>query len=248
MQTTPRRDPDWEHWPGRPTDDGEERVRSRLRALFLPTEAENAITELLAEHTRELETRASELRSSMTELERREGRTRELHARVEQVLRGGSAELDVRHSELVVRATELDRRETEIAQAELQVEERARAFGAVELRGAVVERRERVLRDGQADLDKREAELRKREWNVAMREVELGSDETPGLDAPADMYVAFTLEDGYRLVEQDGAVPAPGDIVELETGMHRCLRVTASPYPSDRRRCAVLERIASTAA
>ena len=67
MQATPRRDPDWEYWPGRPT--GEERVRSRLRALFVPTEAEDAITELIAEHSRELETRATELRRAVTELE-----------------------------------------------------------------------------------------------------------------------------------------------------------------------------------
>ena len=110
MQATPRRDPDWEYWPGRPT--GEERVRNRLRALFVPTEAEDAITELIAEHSLELETRAAELRRAVAELEQRETRARELHARVEQVLREGSAELDVRHSDLVVRATELDRRET----------------------------------------------------------------------------------------------------------------------------------------
>ena len=43
-----------------------------------------------------------------------EARARELHARVEQVLREGSAELDVRHSGIAVRAAELDRREAAI--------------------------------------------------------------------------------------------------------------------------------------
>ena len=104
MQSTPRRDPEWEHWPGRPT--GEEGVRSRLRALFVPSDAEDAITELITEHSRELETRAAELRGAVAELEQREVRARELHARVEQVLREGSAELDVRHSDLAVRARE----------------------------------------------------------------------------------------------------------------------------------------------
>ena len=84
MQSTPQRDPDWEHWPGRPT--GDEGVRSRLRALFVPTDAEDAITELITEHSRELETRAAELRAAVAELEQRELRARELHARVEQVL------------------------------------------------------------------------------------------------------------------------------------------------------------------
>ena len=98
MHGIPRRDPDWEHWPGRPT--AEDGVRNRLRALFVPTEAEDAITELIAEHGRELEARAEELRNAVVELEQREARARELHARVEQVLREGSAELDIRHSDL----------------------------------------------------------------------------------------------------------------------------------------------------
>lgn len=246
MQATPRRDPDWEYWPGRPT--GEERVRNRLRALFVPTEAEDAITELIAEHSLELETRAAELRRAVAELEQRETRARELHARVEQVLREGSAELDVRHSDLVVRATELDRRETAVAEAERRVEDRARAFGAVELRSAAVERREDALRERETAFEQRDKDLRAREWELAKREAANGAGGTSSEETPDDAYVAFTLEHGYRLVERDGAVPAPGDTVELDTGPHRCVRLTASPYPGDRRRCAVLERVPPSAA
>jgi hypothetical protein len=246
MQGTPRRDQDWEHWPGRPT--GEERVRSRLRALFVPTEAEDAITELIAEHSRELESRAAELRGAVAELEQREARARELHARVEQVLREGSAELDVRHSELVVRTTDLDGRETALAETEKRVEERARAFGAVELRSAAVERREQALEERESALDAREQELREREWALARREAELGHEGIPGRTVPDDAYVVFALEHGYRLLERDGAVPQPGDTIELEDGQHRCVRLTASPYPGDPRRCVVLERVAPTAA
>jgi hypothetical protein len=246
MQGTPRRDQEWEHWPGRPT--GEEGVRSRLRALFVPTEAEDAITALIAEHSRELEARATELRSAVAELEQREARARELHARVEQVLREGSAELDVRHSDLVVRATELDRREAAVAEGEGRVEERARAFGAVELRSAAVERREQALQERESTLDRREQELREREWELARREAAIGPDAAPTRVAPDDAYVAFTLEHGYRLVERDGAVPQPGDTIELDDGPHRCVRLTASPYPGDPRRCAVLERVSPTAA
>jgi len=246
MHGTPQHDPDWEYWPGRAT--GEDNVRSRLRALFVPTEAEDAITELIAEHSRELEARAEELRGAVAELEQREARARELHARVEQVLREGSAELDVRHSDLAARAGELDRREAEMASAEARVEERARAFGAVELRSAAVERREEALREREQAIERREQDLRAREWDLAKREVAIGSSKTPSTDAPDDAYVAFTLEHGYRLVERDGAVPAPGETVELESGPHRCVRVTASPYPGDRRRCAVLERVSPSAA
>jgi hypothetical protein len=245
MQGTPQRDHEWEHWPGRPT--GEERVRSRLRALFVPTEAEDAITELIAEHSRELESRAAELRGAVAELEQREARARELHARVEQVLREGSAELDVRHSELVVRTTDLAGRETALAEAEERVEERARAFGAVELRSAAVERREQALDERESVLEGREQELREREWELARREAALGPEATPKRAAPDDAYIAFTLEHGYRLLERDGAVPQPGDTIELDDGQHRCVRLTASPYPGDLRRCAVLERVAPTA-
>lgn len=244
MHGTPHHDPDWEYWPGRAT--GEDNVRSRLRALFVPTEAEDAITELIAEHSRELEARAEELRGAVAELEQREARARELHARVEQVLREGSAELDVRHSDLAVRAGELDRREAEMVSAEARVEERARAFGAVELRSAAVERREEALREREQAIERREQDLRAREWDLAKREVAVGPSTTPSADAPDDAYVAFTLEHGYRLVERDGAVPAPGETVELENGLHRCVRVTASPYPGDRRRCAVLEKVTPT--
>ena len=247
MHGIQRQDPDWEYWPGRAT--GEDGVRSRLRALFVPSEAEDAITELISEHSRELEARAEELRGAVAELEQREARARELHARVEQVLREGSAELDIRHSGLAVRAAELDRREAEIASAEARVEERARAFGAVELRSAAVERREDALREREQAIERQEEELREREWNVARREVALSSrDDAPALDVPDDSYVAFTVDLGYRLMERQGAAPAPGETVELDGGVLRCIRLTTSPYPGDRRRCAVLERVPPAAA
>ena len=241
MQSTPRRDPAWEHWPGRPT--GDEGVRSRLRALFVPSDAEDAITELITEHSRELETRAAELRSAVVELEQREIRARELHARVEQVLREGSAELDVRHSDLAVQARELERREQAIAEQEARVEERARAFGAVELRSAAVERREHDLAEREQELERRENELRDREWELARREAAIAVGVSPAPEVPSDRHVAVTLEQAYRVLERDGAPPAPGDTVELDGGPYRCLRVTTSPYPDDRRRCAVLERV-----
>jgi hypothetical protein len=246
MHAPSRHEPDWEHWPGRTA--GDDGVRKRLRALFVPTDAGDAIAELIAEHSLDLETRANELRSAVADLEQRETRANELHARVEQVLREGSAELDVRYSDLVVRTAELDRRETALAQAESRVEDRARAFGAVELKAAAVERRERALREREETLNRFEEMLRAREGTLAQRAAELdvighGAPRSPAVP-PATSHVALTIDHGYRLLEREGAPPERGETVELDAGRHLCVRVTASPYPGDRRRCAVLERVA----
>ncbi len=245
MQGTPRRDEGWEHWPGRPT--GEEGVRRRLRGLFVPTDAGDAIAELIAEHSRELEARSEELRAAVAELEQRETRARELHARVEKVLREGSAELDIRHSDLSVRASELDRRDAALMEAEARVEDRGRELGAVELRRAALERREEALQEREQTLDTRRQELDGREQELSEREAALEAlatePEGPERQAPHDSHVAFSIDNGYRLLEREGAVPAPGETVALEEGVHRCLRVTVSPLPGDPRRCAVLERV-----
>ena len=50
------------------------------------------------------------------------------------------------------------------------------------------------------------------------------------------------------LAQEVEGLGAPGDIVELDGGLHRCVRLAASPYPGDRRRCAVLERVRPAAA
>jgi chromosome segregation ATPase len=214
-------------------------MRSRLRSLFVPTDAGDAIAELIAEHSRALETRAEELQAAVADLEQREARARELHARIEQVLREGSAELDIRHSDIVVRAAELDRRETTVAEAAARVEDRARSLGAVELKAAALERREQALREREQALVRREQEIDERAGELERR-TDLVE---PSRDEPETSHVVLTIDNGYRVFERDGAAPAAGDAVELEGSPHRCVRVTASPYPDDRRRCAVLERV-----
>lgn len=47
---------------------------------------------------------------------------------------------------------------------------------------------------------------------------------------------------GYRLLEQEAPLPAPGHVVELAEGRFRVLRLARSPLPGDRRECAYLER------
>jgi hypothetical protein len=237
MQGSSQHEPDWQHWPGRSA--GDERLRNRLRSLFVPTDAGDAIAELIAEHSRELESRAEELRTAVADLEQREARARELHAKIEQVLREGSAELDVRHSDLVVRTTELDRREAALAEAEARVEDRARALGAVELKGAALERREEALALREQAISARERAL---ERDTSTPDT---STDSPGGTAPEEStHVALFLDNGYRVAEGQGAAPATGEVVTVDGVQYRCARITPSPYPNDRRRCAVLERLA----
>ena len=222
---------------------GETRMRARLRGLFASTDAGDAVADLIAVQGRELEARSEKLLSAVHDLERREERTRELHMRVEQILREGSAELDVRQDEVNARAAELDRREAALATAEERVTSRARELGAVELRRAAVERREETVRARAVELERQARELAA----LAMRLDVVG---TAGVlaepTAPESAHVVLTVADSYRLLERDGPVPEPGDSVELDDGAYRCIRVTTSPYPADTRRCALLERASRT--
>ena len=219
---------------------GETRGRMRLRGLFASTDAGDAVAELIAAQGRELEVRSEKLLTAVHDLERREERARELHMRVEQILREGSAELDERQAELNARTAELDRREVELATAEERVTDRARQLGAVELRRAAVERREESVRARAIELERQARELAV----LATRLDKVGragvvADPTP----PETAHVVLTVADRYRLLERDGPTPTPGDRVELDDGMYRCVRVTSSPYPADSRRCALLERL-----
>lgn len=239
MQRNARNDREWEQWPGRSAPD--EKARRRLRGLFTPSDAADAVADLIAERGRELEERSVQIRAAVQELEHREERARELHFRVEQILRDGAAELDLRQAELSARSAELDARETAVGQAEAKVDERRRALGAVELRAAAVERREEA-----AKLRERELEHRARELADVARELDelaesLGSGGRPVRE---DEHVALAVADGYRLLVRVGAPPDPGELVELDDGTFSCSRVTASPYPGDDRRCAVLELVA----
>ncbi len=219
----------------------ETRGRSRLRELFASTEAGDAVEELIAVHGRELELRSEKLMSAVHDLERREERSRELHTRVEQILREGSAELDQRQAELNARAVELERREAALAIDEERVAERSRELGAVELRRAAVERREEALRARALQLERQAAEIA----SLASRLDAIGTSTVAKQAAPVPpetSHVILTSGDRYRLVERDGPPPVPGDDVELDEGIYRCIRITISPLPADTRRCAVVER------
>ena len=221
---------EWEQWPGRTP---EPQPRKRLRALFMPTDAADEVASLLAEHGKELEERSAQIREAVVALEQREERARELHFRVEQVLRDGALELDLRQAELSTRASELDAREAALEQEREKVESRRRALGAVELRAAAAQRREE-------ELERRGAELAELARVLDERGTSPGRSATKPVRE--DEYVALvSTADRYRLVIREGPPPEPGATVELDDMPHRVVRLTASPLPGDDRSCALLE-------
>jgi len=210
-------------------------VRTRLRGLFAPTDAGDAVAELIATHGRELELRSEKLLTAVHDLERREEQARELHMQVEQILREGSAELDARQDELNAQAAELERRSSELTVAEQRIAERSRELGAVELQRAAVERREENVRARALELERRATELTALATQLGGTPV---ADVAPAVD---DAHVALILGGTYRLVQREEAPPQPGERVVLEDGDYRCVRLTRSPFPDDARRCALLE-------
>ena len=221
---------EWEQWPGRTP---EPQPRKRLRALFMPTDAADEVANLLAEHGKELEERSAQIREAVVALEQREERARELHFRVEQVLRDGALELDLRQAELSTRASELDAREAAVEQEREKVESRRKALGAVELRAAAAQRREE-------ELERRAAELAELARVLDERGTSPGRSATKPVRE--DEYVALvSTADRYRLVIREGPPPEPGSTVELDDIPHRVVRLTASPLPGDDRSCALLE-------
>ena len=199
----------------------------------MPTDAADEVANLLAEHGKELEERSAQIREAVVALEQREERARELHFRVEQVLRDGALELDLRQAELSTRASELDEREAALEQEREKVESRRKALGAVELRAATAQRREE-------ELERRAAELAELARVLDERGTSPGRSATKPVRE--DEYVALvSTADRYRLVIREGPPPEPGSTVELDDIPHRVVRLTASPLPGDDRSCALLE-------
>jgi hypothetical protein len=154
MSGQPRSDREWEYWPQeRRLDEG---IRHRLRGLFHPSgHSDEVVEDFVAQHSRELESRAAQLAETIADLERREQRTTELRVAVEQMLRRGSVELDERHAELAELAARLAERESLAAETEELLAERRTELGAVELRRAALERREAALAEREESLEQR---------------------------------------------------------------------------------------------
>ncbi len=172
MSEQPRRDREWEHWPGRKSPD--DRIRHRLKALFASTDDEEVVEALISERGREIEERTEQLQATIADLERREEQTGRLRSAVEEMLRHGSAELDERHEALAALALELGAREEKIRAAERDVAVRKQELGAVELRSAAVARRDEAANEREASLGRISAELTSREDQLAEAERRVG--------------------------------------------------------------------------
>ena len=179
---------------------------------------DTSFEDAIAARLRELDERAAELTAGATELARREEAARRVADEVERRLQHESAELDAREAALDELAKKLARRDAGLGIRESELEERRRQLGAVELQRAAVERREAA---------------------VGERERALLRDAQP---PPVDLssHVLFVPGEGYSLVEEAGAPPAPGTSLELAGQRYVVLRLGASPLPDDARTCAFL--------
>jgi DNA-binding XRE family transcriptional regulator len=193
------------------------------------------------EHAKELELRQAELSNQSAELDRRETAAADAETefdRRREHERSLAKELELRQAELGNRSAELDRRETAVADAEKSVEDGRRALGDLELRASAVERREEAVRLREGELEHRAGMLA----DLARRLEELKSTAVDvGRPPRQDQHLLILANHGYRLVARWGAAPDPGELVDLEDGRFRCLRISASPFLGDDRLCAVLE-------
>jgi multidrug efflux pump subunit AcrA (membrane-fusion protein) len=258
VEEQPRKDREWERWPGRkPPDEG---LRHRLRGLFAPTgEDEDDLETMIARRGLELEARTEQLAGTISDLERREEQTRRLRNAVEEMLRHGSAELDERHAALSALAAELGARDDRLTAAEHDLQERKRELGAVELRRGAVERAERALAAREASLEQVAAQLAERERRadgagrllLVHREKSESEPERTGMSpAPvaAAEHILFVPGTRYSISVASGPAPAPGTEIEHDGIRYRVARAGRSPLPGDARNCAYLEILASPAA
>ena len=238
MHEDPRSDRDWAHWPGRrPLDDG---IRHRLRALFSATDADEVLEARIEETGREIEEHTDQLQATISDLERREARAGQLRSAVEEMLRQGSAELDERHADLTRLSLELAAREDKVRADERDIAVRKQELGAVELRRAAVERREEIVAEREAALERLATELDEREIDGsagALVELHPRSE-----DIQSEGNVLLLCDAGYRMIDRlEPAVPVGGSI-EIDGSTYVVVRAGRSPLPGDHRRWAYAEQ------
>jgi selenocysteine lyase/cysteine desulfurase len=192
--------------------------------------SEDQLEGLLDERRRELEAQAVALENAIADLERREGLLRDSRASLERLLRLGTSDLDSRESELAELIRELTAREERLQEAEAELTRRRSELGAVELRRASVEQRERALAEREVELDERE------------REAPPAPAEARSRDTAPTVELAFVPGDRYRLVEIGGTELEPGSTFAQNDDEYVVTRVGPSPLPGDARRCAYLVR------
>lgn len=202
------------------------------RVLTPGPSPEERLEQLLAERRRELDEHAARFDASIADLERREELLRDSRTSVERMLRLRTSDLEGRETELTDFLRDFTERESRLADDEADLARRRGELGAVELRRAAVERRER--------------ELTAREERVAELASPLDGIDTAlspeQADAALSTQLAFVPGLDYRLVEIDRPGLFPGAAIELEGEEYLVARTGPSPLPGDRRRCAYLVR------
>jgi hypothetical protein len=188
---------------------------------------EERLEQLLAERRRELEEHAGSFESAVSDLERRDELVRDAHvgrtratSRVGRPRRARGGPRRPLH--------ELTKREARISAEEAALAGRRSELGAVELKRAAVEQRERhspPARPISRCVSRRSTGARKRR---------AGSRSTM-LPSPL---LAFVPGASYRLVEIERPGLAAGDMLEVEEEDYVVGRVGPSPLPGDARRCA----------
>ena len=193
---------------------------------------EERLEELLAQRRRELDEHAKRLHDSIAEIERREELLRDSRASLERMLRLGTTDLEAREAELTSYIRDLTDRESQLSEAEADLARRRQELGAVELKRAAVDRRERAL----VAREERIAEV-----EATLEEHAVENWPTPDPDS-GPVELAFVPGDRYRVVEIDPAPLTPGYVFDVQGDAYVVARVGGSPFPSDRRRCAYLVR------
>ena len=216
-----------------PDDHDRDEPRSGLvrRVLSPGPRPEERLEELLARRRHELDEHAARLHESIAELERREELLRDSRASVERMLRLGTSDLEAREAELSEFVRELTEREARVSEAEVDVARRRQDLGAVELKRAALERRERTLETREEQVTELQAELDGR-----------AATASPASGEPQLVELAFVPGDRYRLIEIDATPLTLGFAFEIEDAEFVVSRITGSPLPGDTRRCAYLVR------
>jgi chromosome segregation ATPase len=191
------------------------------KILASESELEQRLEELLAERRQTLDEQAARLEQAVQDLERREQLLRDSRASIERLLRLGTSDLESREDELVQLMRDVTAREERVRADEAELARRREGLGAVELKRAALERRERA---------------------VAQREEELASRlRVDARDVPSPL-LAFIPGAGYRLHELEEDALRAGQTLILEDEEYLVARLGPSPLPNDRRRCAYLVR------
>ena len=211
----------------------DDRRSGLVRRVFYPgPNPEERLEELLAHRRHELDEHAARLHESIAELERREELLRDSRASVERMLRLGTSDLEAREAELTGYLRDLTERETRLTEAEEDLARRRQELGAVELKRAAIERRERAVtaREELAESD------------AAMDAAEPTESAESASGAGDVVELAFVPGSQYRLVELDPTPLTPGLAFQAADETFVVTRIGPSPLPGDRRRCAYLVR------